>query len=219
MIRNLKVLLAAAMALAAIGAVSAGAAQAAEFHCSVANCRFTALPDGSGTTAHHVFIVENSTKSESVSFTCNELRGEGTSVPTTTSEVTLEAIKYETCKVNGTPGVVVDMNGCDYLFKAAGTVTIKCPEGKKIEVTVPGGCTFSIAAQGPLSTIGYTTIGTSPTREVTVTANVSPIAVTGNATCNSLINTGQTLTGTYTTGNTKVRGETQAGAIADAWFL
>ena len=43
MIRNLKVLIAAAMVL---GAFSASGAQAAEFHCGVVNCVFTTSPDG-----------------------------------------------------------------------------------------------------------------------------------------------------------------------------
>ena len=38
MIRNLKVLVAAAMALAAFGVFSASGAQAAEFHCSAEPC-------------------------------------------------------------------------------------------------------------------------------------------------------------------------------------
>lgn len=47
MIRNLKVLLAAAMALAAFGAFSASSAQAVEteFHCEVAPCSFTLKTD------------------------------------------------------------------------------------------------------------------------------------------------------------------------------
>ena len=62
MIRNLKVLVAAAMALAAFGVFSASGAQAAEFHCSTEPCTGTLKPDETaGTkTSHHVFIVHNS---------------------------------------------------------------------------------------------------------------------------------------------------------------
>jgi hypothetical protein len=70
MIRNLKILLAAAMALAALEAISASGAQAAEFHCTVEPCRVTLKPDGTGKTAHHVLVVRKGEASGS--FTCVE---------------------------------------------------------------------------------------------------------------------------------------------------
>ena len=59
MIRNLKILIAAAMALAAFGATSATSAHAAdEFHCAISPCTLTLQPDGAAgsTTAHHVLV-------------------------------------------------------------------------------------------------------------------------------------------------------------------
>ncbi len=67
MIRNLKVLFAAALAPTALGAIAASAQGADEFHCSVEPCRGTLKPDGTGKTAHQVFVVENEAKTESVS--------------------------------------------------------------------------------------------------------------------------------------------------------
>jgi hypothetical protein len=230
MIRNLKILIAAAMTLTAFGAVSASGAQAAEelFHCSVAPCRFRALPDGTGKTAHHVFEVHSLDTKENVSFTCNTLSGHGTAKNKTEEDVTLTEIKYNTCSVNGSPGVTVDMNGCEYTFTSKGggvndgaNVHVLCPVGKKIEVTVPGGCTFSIAAQTPTGNgIGYHNEGVTPARTITVTANVHGIVTTASAGCSALINPNQTLEGTYTTGNTHVTGETDDGldVMADAWF-
>jgi len=228
MIRNLKVLFAAALALAAIGAVSASGAQAANFHCNTTNCRYTLRADGTGTTAHHVFIVETSNTSNSVSFTCAELKGEGTTAAETVSEVTVEKLEYPEagCKVNGSPGVKVDMNGCKYVFKSVGTVSVTgCTNAAKaIEVTITGGCVFSIpeASVSNLTGIVYHTIGTTPNREVTVETNhVTINGITNNgAPCDALIGAGHSsgLVGTYTTGNTIVTGETSAGVMKDAWF-
>ena len=221
--RNFKILLAAAMAIAAISAVSATAAQAANFHCSVEPCRFRARQDGTGKTAHQVFIVENTANppTESVSFTCEEITGEGSNATKTSEKLTLENINYnkEKCTVNGSAGVEVVMNGCKYEFSAAGTVKIVgCATGKKIEVKISG-CVFTIGEQGPLSKITYHNIGTGATREATVEVNVSPIVVTADgttATCK--INPNQTLVGTYTTGNAIATAETTAGVMAEGWW-
>ncbi len=75
MIRNLKALLVAALALTALGAIATSAHAADEFHCSVTPCRGTLATDGGAKNAHHVFIVENEATSKSVSFTCESLRG------------------------------------------------------------------------------------------------------------------------------------------------
>jgi hypothetical protein len=216
MIRNLKILVAAAMALVAFGAVGASGAQAAEFHCSVAPCVLTPGLDGTAKNSHHVFIVENEAKTESVSFTCNQITGSAQSSTKTATTVTLKGISYDTCTVNGSPPVTVDMNGCEYEFTNANGVNILCPEGKEIEVTVTN-CTFKIAGGQKLGGIGYTTIGTEPNREVTISTNVTGIAVTASNPC-AFINPSQKLIGRYTTGNTIVTGETTGGVMADAWY-
>ena len=228
MIRNLKVLVAAAMALAAFGAISASGAQAVvEFHCSAEPCTGVIKPDGTAKTAHHVFIVETEDTSESVSFTCNELAGGTTaSFKKTTTEVEVggtvgsaSALVYKECLVNGSGKVTVDMNGCKYNFTAAGHVTITgCTNAaKQIEVTKEN-CTYDIPEQ-TLTTIKYHNIGTTPNREITVETDVHPIlvTVTGNK-ADCLIDPTKKLIGTYTTGNTLVTGQTGAGVMADAWW-
>jgi hypothetical protein len=226
MIRNLKVMLAAALALTALGAIAASAHAADEFHCSVEPCRLNAGPDGTGKTTHQVFIVKNAAETESVSFTCEKLTGVGTNATKTATEVKLPLTNtsYANCTVNGSPGVVVDAAGCEYVFHSAGGTTdqagvdVVCSGTNKIQVTVPGGCTFTIGNQS-LTGIGYHTINESPNREVTVTSNVSGIATTANATCAALINPNQTLTGFYTTGNAIVTGAVDStGAMAEAWY-
>jgi hypothetical protein len=148
MIRNLKVLLAAAMALAALGALSS-TAQAAEekFHCSVDPCTLTLAPDETTgtTTAHHVFVVKGEThagvKGASISFTCHQLTGQATvtgepGTPGTSRVATFTNLKYENspvdtgggvihpvedkCKVGASETVTVDFTSCDYKFTSTG---------------------------------------------------------------------------------------------------
>jgi hypothetical protein len=92
--------------------------------------------------------------------------------------------------------------------------------GKKIELTIPGGCTLSIAAQTPSNGVGYHNEGVTPSRVVTVTTNVHGVVVTASAGCSALINPNQTLEGTFTTGNLLLTGESDDGkdTMADAWF-
>jgi hypothetical protein len=218
MIRNLRILVAAAMALMALGAIGASSAHAVEekFHCSVAECRLTPKTDGTLKNAHHVFIVENEAKTESASFTCESIRGHAREGKTGI-KITLTEITYDNCTINGSSGVTVDMNGCDYLFTQTNQVDVICPTEKTIELRIPG-CTFTIHGQTNLGGIGYTTIGKEPEREVTVSTNVTVPEVTVSDPC-TFIKPGQKLIGTYTTGFTTVTGETEAGARADAWFL
>jgi hypothetical protein len=173
-----------------------------------------------------VFIVETADTLHQASFTCAELKGEGTTAGETATEVTVEALSYPSagCKVNGSSGVTVDMNGCKYKFNSVGTVSVTgCTNAAKaIEITITGGCTYTIpeTAVQNKSGIDYHTIGTTPNREVTVEVrHVTFEGISANAACEVFTGTQLTnLTGTYTTGNTIVTGETQAGVMKDAWF-
>jgi hypothetical protein len=226
MIRNLKILMAAAMALAALGAIGVSGAQAAEFHCSVEPCTLRLKRDGTaaeGKTAHQVIIFENKATTESVSFTCNEITGHATSAAKTFSTIEFTNIIYHGCTVNGSGKVVLDMNGCKYNFSAAGTMTITgCNAGKKIEFTLTEtGCTMTIGEQGPLAGITYKTAGTSPNREVRLSTNVHGIVITADGTkAQCGIDPAQTLEGTNTTGNTLIRAETDVATpvMAEGWF-
>jgi hypothetical protein len=232
MIRNLKVLIAAAMALAALGAISASGAQAAEYHCTVEPCRGTLKPDGTTKTAHHVFIVKGKTGSGELvsgSFTCGQLTGEGLSNTKTTKEFTVTELACDECNIAGTP-CTVDFNGCDYHFVAGppSTVTIKCPAGKQIEITIKSAgvlkCTIDIPAQGPLGGISYHDAGTTKTELTVETAvkditgiNATPAA--GGGSCIPFFGfNGLATEGEYTTGNVIVTGETTAGMHGGAWY-
>jgi len=227
MARNLKALLAAALALTALGAIVSSAHAADEFHCSVNPCRGTLATDGTGKAAHHVWIMENEATTESVSFTCESLRGDLEFTGGAATNVRLTGVSVDNCTVNGSAGVVVDINGCEYIAAGiggrtdAGEVSVVCPTGKKEEITY-NGCVVSITGGFSSKGIGYTTSGTTPNREITVTVNhavipASNISFSGTkAQC--LFNPAQNVIATYTTGNTLITGETTAGAMADAWY-
>ena len=212
MIRNLKVLMAAMMALAAFGALSATAHAAEEkFHCSVEPCRVTLNPDGVGATSHVVILVKGS--KGSFSTTCNSVTGEATSSLKTFTELTVTNIKGIGCKINGV-SVELKMNGCDYLYTSAGTLSILCPEGKEIEAGLTGGCLYNIPSQGPLKGIAYHNITSKS--EITVEMAVKGIVVSANSKCEAV---GTGLEAEFTTGNTIWTSETDpAGVMANVWW-
>jgi hypothetical protein len=225
MIRNLKVLFAAAMVLGALGAVGASGAQAAEFHCASAPCKLGLQPDRvvGSKTAHHVFIVTNSI-GESVSFTCDEIVGSATSESKTFTTATVTGLAYNGCRLatDATKTVKVTTNGCDYTITSHGKVGVTCPEGKSIEVEIVAlGCIMKIGTFPDLSGIGFHVLNSTPNREVTVEALVKEIPVTTTGTkAQCLIDTTKTpLKGDYTTGNTIATAETDpGGTMIDGWW-
>jgi len=226
MVRKLKILFGAVLALTAFGVFVTSAHAEDEFHCSVEPCRLRLSTDGTGKTAHHVIVFENQSTTESLSYTCESLRGDAEAAKKTVTELTLTGLTYDNCPINGLPGTTVDMNGCDYRITGAGGRTdeaelhMECPTGKKIEITY-NGCVLSISpyrANG----IGYNTFGAPPNREITLTFNhltipAASISLTGTkAQC--LINPSQAIVATYTTGNTLLTGERTTEEMAEAWY-
>jgi hypothetical protein len=209
MIRILKLIAVAAMALVAVGATATSGAQAAEFHCSVEPCRFTVQPDETaGTkTAHHVLVLTNEI-GHSVSVTCTRITGHGTSPVKTTTTVTLTGIAYDGCTFVGQL-TNIQMNGCVYEVNSHGLVSVNCPEGKKIEWEVPG-CKVTIGSQTVFG-LSFHNIGTPGTvsTAVTVSASIKGIAaemIGTKAGCGGVDPTHK-VTGEFTTGNTIVRTE------------
>jgi len=244
MIRNLKVLIAAAMALAAFGVFSATAHAAEEkFHCSVEPCRLTLAPDEAAgtTTAHHVFVLKgkNAGGGEvAVSITCNQLTGEATSVTKTATELTLTNLKYENlageakCKVAATEIVTINFTSCDYNFKSTKGSTstaqahVLCSTaGDGIDVFING--TLCLVVTPFTSTgIGYHDPKIGGERKiVTATTNVAiPAAAldlknVGAANCMATLNMASATGASYTTGNILIKAETDpVGIPAEAWF-
>jgi hypothetical protein len=247
MIRNLKVLIAAAMALAAFGAFSSTANAAEEkFHCSVDPCTATLAPDinAGTTTAHHVLVVKGEThagvKGASVSLTCDQLTGEATltgeaGTPGTRKDATFTNLKYENaasvqkCKLGASETLVVDFTSCDYKFNSTGgsndtaEVHVQCATpGDGIDININGTLCLQITpftAKG----LGYKDSAAAK-HLITATVNVPvPAAAihiknTGNVNCNA-ISLKKIEGATYTTGNTLVKAETHPGGVtASAWF-
>ena len=104
-----KVLIPAAIALAAFGVTSATSAHAAdEFHCAISPCTLTLKPDGfaGSTTAHHVFVVKGEThagqkRSGRLAFTCKQITGDKTLTGNTATEITFQNLVYDECEVAG----------------------------------------------------------------------------------------------------------------------
>ncbi|MET0557580.1 MAG: hypothetical protein ABW065_02750 [Solirubrobacterales bacterium] len=210
----MKIAIVAMLALAAIVGSGATSAQAAQFHCSVEPCRVTLKPDGTGKTAHHVMLVKGE-KGEAT-LTCGQLHGEGTSSAKTASELTITALEYVECTLAGTPAFV-KMNGCDFLANAAGYTSVSCPSGKEIEFGLEGKCTVKIPVPVPVVGLGVKYHNVSEKKEE-MTAETSVSGIEGTATGASCPMGTGAITGTYTTGNLILTGETTAGVMANAWW-
>jgi len=236
MIRNLKVLLAAAIALTAFGALNATGAQAAEeFHCALTQCRLTLNPDGEvgSATAHQVFVVTDE-KGATLSLTCKQLTGDARveSATKAVPEVTVTGLAYDGCNVVGEP-FAVRMNECDYDFKAinGGTVNgaevhIRCPGSKHIELEITSTkCLLEVTPQ-TLVGIHYHNIPVGEKKEVTVETSVPNVSVEWifgtKANCLGLeVGAGKKLTAKFSTGNTIVTGEEDVesgGTMVNVWW-
>ncbi len=217
MIRNLKVPMLAAMAVAALSAVGASSAQAVEFHCSVKPCTVTVKQDGTGKTAHQVF--ESNLPKQILPITCKAVQAEATAEKQTEASLTFQNVVYTECEFLGV-AATVEMSECDYLFSAAGEVQIKCPEGKQIAFEAAG-CVVHVPAQGPLKGITYHNIPEETSQnEVTVSTAVKGIQ--SQATGAGCPEVGESKGGEYTTGNTIATGETDPPSSevehANAWW-
>jgi hypothetical protein len=231
MIRNLKVLLAAAMALAAFGAL-ASAAQAAQFTAPGAGEKgettISAQPDEAGgtKTAHHVFDITNpANHAEVLSITCNEFTGDAvikgesvTSVTVTPHWGRTVAGVFETkCEFAGQT-VEVKPGACQLTFTADGIVHIEkdpnvageCKHGKSpivFQSVAPLPCKVEVGEQ----TISGVKYHVGPTRgQPTITLEANNLAVVATAT-EAACPWGTGSIGTYTTGNTIITGATVGG--------
>jgi hypothetical protein len=230
MIRNLKILIAAAMALAALGAISASGAQAAEGHCSVELCKVTIKPDGTpgpnGKTAHQVFLIKNGGE---LSITCQELSGEGTSASKTFKTIQFGNLKYPGCNCSG-GACEIRMNGCEYHFETPGVaphdakVKVVCPAGRVIEIETATGCLITVPGQGPLTGgIKFHDAETGAVKKDIITAESTvgeiTLTIANSVACKAIpLTPGEGKFGFYTTGNVELTGETSAGVHANLWW-
>lgn len=224
MIRKLEVLVGAAMALAVVGVFGAGGAQGhtpATFHCHMQPCAYTLEADGTGATAHQVYVIKNNV-GESLSLTCTELTGYATSSTKTTETLTFTNLVYHGCKANGQP-MTVRMNGCHYDITAAGTKTIQCPAGKAIEREIVGtGCIITTGSQGPLAGVKFHNLGATgqipATTDITIETKIPGIAATlDNAAGGKCFidETKTPITSEFTTGNLTLTGYNDPAGTPD----
>jgi uncharacterized protein YaiE (UPF0345 family) len=154
MISKLRAVALALVAVTAIGAVSASAAQAGEFTAE----RYPATVTGVQTAGHTFKFMMGTVTCKSATF-----HGE---LGAAATELTLKA-GYGECKTGAGNAVTVNMTTCDYRFHAGetlamdevdGSLDVSCAEvGDTIDFSVPAsGCKVQIPAQNGLATLTYT---------------------------------------------------------------
>ena len=225
MIRNLKALGLALVAVFAMSAIAASGASAtdATFSWDESTVELKATDDPSDPSQ------ALSITGGAIGFTCDEVHldfnVEGIN---DVSELTATGVTYtdstkEADKCRGPFGTSpsVKMNGCSYNFKAGttigeeadghatGTVDIHCPEGKVIETSAPG-CLYKWGSQTDVGDVTYRTVKTGEFEEVTVEFRIhAGMTHAPNTTSYShsgfLCGTGSGSNGTYT-GKVTVQG-------------
>jgi hypothetical protein len=205
MIRNFKALGLAVVAVLAMSAVVASAAQAVEFKAGAYPAALTAKAESLANGGSQKFVTTAGTVTcDTVTGTAT-LSGPASSILTTTITYTDSALeaegKKDTCTGPLGSQPVIEMNGCQYRFNVAGTVDIVCPESKTIVVNGGGLCTVKIGSQTGLSKVTYTTITEGGIEKVTISPAVTNIKYSHSGLCG----TGSGTTGSYT-GNVIVSG-------------
>jgi hypothetical protein len=160
-----------------MSAVAASAASAAEFfheaeaEAGETTARVVAKNEGSHNfTAGIVGTIE-----------CKKATFTGTSFVTSPQTTATVTPKYEECKFLGVTGVKVVTHKCAYRFNQptgtgpfTGTVNVvNCPKSEPIEFEA-NSCKINVFEQGPLSTVKYTNLATTP-KSVKIEASVSNI--------------------------------------------
>lgn len=223
MMRNLKVLGLALVAVFAMSAVAASMASADDLTSEVSPVTLTGKQAGAGDT----FTTTAGTVK------CKEVKYTATAVtPTTAVSATpnypvkiknAEGKEEQNCTGFGFPAEVVT-NGCTFLFKingagsTAGTLDVVCPGANEITVTAASGgttkCVVHVAGQTGKGPLTYTNTGAGTTREVDVKAAITNnliykhTAGTGLGACTS----GSSVTGSYA-GEGIITGEKDNGGF------
>jgi hypothetical protein len=227
MIRNLKALMLAAMAVAALSAVVASAAHA-EPHfffpgagaTGVTTVKVTA-DDEEGKnlkTGHQVFDISKADGTGVKSITCNQVHADTKVTGETATQLTFETPTFTgECQFIG-QSAVVENTGCEFILTADGKLHIvndtelKCEHGQKpIHFSVPG-CKVEVGAQTIEKGITHHEIKTNGKKAVTIEANITELEykATG-ANCEY----GTTKNGRYTTGNAIAVGTRPEGTFVD----
>jgi len=195
MMRNLKALGLALVAVVALSAVAASAASAA----FVTGSESTTLTASAITTQAFV-------NSEGLAVECTGVSG------STTVGETQESISavpsYSGCSIAvpgfGSFNAKVSNGGCEYLFTSSGTVHVVCPSGGHLEVKgefVPpffSKC-LDIGAQTPTtSTVHYANVGSGTTKDVEIESTVAGVTYTETGICGEATKNDANYTGKVT---------------------
>ena len=221
MIRKLKVMLLAALAVSALGALGASVAQGhtpAKFtnpsNTNTITTTLTLGKDGTGKTAHQVLDVFNAAKTASVSFTCNEVTGDGNAIGPEPDSVTIKTPLFTgECSVAGQKLVTVHPGLCNLTLSPSGEVeivndgaTTECVHGKKPILVTTGAfnCTVEVGAQQLKGLVKYHNLKGAETvasgQGETITVEAKELELTYNA-FGTGCPFGTTSNGLYTTGN------------------
>ncbi|HWL49356.1 MAG TPA: hypothetical protein VNT92_05720 [Acidimicrobiia bacterium] len=206
MIRNLKALGLAVVAVFAMSALTASAAMAGttSFHSNADHTTITGEQEGTNTFSVNAGTIHCSTATFS-----------GTSSATTTQEITI-APSYSGCKITAitleTVEATVDMNGCHYLLTSSGQVHVTCPSAP-IRVTSPI-CTVTVHPQ-TVNSVDYTNTGSGTTTATTVESTASSIKYTQSAICPG--GGGEASNGVYA-GSVTTTCENAAGNHVGCWW-
>jgi hypothetical protein len=203
MIRNLKTLGLAVMAIFALTAVASSAAQAIEFHSEIENTTVTAKTE---TGSNSVFDAAGA------SISCASATFTGTQAAKTSATLTVTPA-YSSCTFLGILNVPVNMNGCQYTFSANGEVAVTGASCTAITFEATG-CKVEVGKQSGLKEVTYTNLGAGTTREVTVTPHVTGITYTSSGLCPK---NGTFSDGNYTSGNAVAKGENSKGVQVGVW--
>lgn len=195
-VRTFKVLLTAAVALAAFNAGSSAARAEPLFRSNQQPTLITAEEDGTGKTGHHVID-----PGDNGSTTCSEASFSAVMSSFTDSSITLSG-GFGKCTWAGL-AAFFDMNGCTFTFYSTGTVDIggvTCA-ADPIKFGVAGLCEFTIGPQSSLHEVTYHNL--NPT---TVTAETHLGGIHGEAAGPACPSAGTFTDGEYTTGNLLIWG-------------
>jgi hypothetical protein len=192
MIRNLKALGLALIALGAFGAIMASGASAAgeRFHCEVEPCTITATSE-----ANHVF----SAGETAVVCTHAEFKGTATVLTEASQEV---HPTYSGCTFLG-ESAKVETNNCNYKFGSETVnghlpVNIVCTGTSKIKV-VTSACTLSFGSQTTTGGVTVTNSGSGSSRTSTVSSTTGATFSKSGFLCFAVPGTTGTYTGPTTT--------------------
>jgi hypothetical protein len=159
MIRKLKTLGIAVVAVLAMSAVVASAASAANFTAS-------SYPTGASATSA---AGNDDFKTEAGSIECHGAFSVA-SISEPTENVTVTPTYKDCTAFGGFVSASVNMNGCDYVFHVNGVVDIECPAGKAIVITA-GACEIDVPEQTGLKSVSLSNVG----NHINVKAGVSGI--------------------------------------------